>query len=149
MRCLAASVCWHGSDWIDSNFRGATDGQWHHLAIVYDNGLFQLYRDGQLDRSVAKIASYQNTTFGLNFGRFATANIGWPFGGSMDDLRRYNRALSGTEVGTLAKASPTIRALNVASLNPASGVSITVSPNDHQCPANGVTAFTAITPMAP
>jgi hypothetical protein len=97
---------WHGSDWIDSNFRGVSDGQWHHLAATYDGASFRLYRDGILDKTQTTVASYVNTIFPMNFGRFASGNVGWYFQGLMDDIQLYNRALSDSEIAVMASAAP-------------------------------------------
>jgi hypothetical protein len=97
---------WHGGDWIDSIFRGVTDGQFHHLAVTCDRASFRLYRDGQLDKIQASSANYANTTLPMNFGRFATGNVGWFYQGVMDDVRRYNRALTDAEISTLANPGP-------------------------------------------
>jgi hypothetical protein len=92
---------WNGGRWIDSNYRGMADGQWHHVAITYDGAAIRLYRDGLLDVTHPGATSYALTTWPLHFGRFATANIGWYFGGQMDDIRLYNRALAEIEISPL------------------------------------------------
>src|SRR5262249_44395093 len=71
----------NGASWNDSAFRNVNDGQWHHLAVTYDGATFRLYRDGLLDSAQSASVTYQNTGLPLNFGRFATANIGWFFQG--------------------------------------------------------------------
>jgi uncharacterized repeat protein (TIGR01451 family) len=90
-----------GSGWIDSNYRAVTDGQWHHLAVTFDGAAFRLYHNGVLDRTQSGSGSYQTTSGPLNLGRFATAGVGWYYQGQMDEVRRYNRALSGAEVAGL------------------------------------------------
>jgi hypothetical protein len=107
---------WNGNTWIDGNFRGVTDGQFHHLAVTYDGTNFRLYRDGQLDTTQSSSAGYANTALPLNFGRFATGNVGWFYQGVMDDIRRYNRALSTGEISSLASPVP---APALASASPA------------------------------
>jgi hypothetical protein len=74
--------------------------------VTYDGSTFRLYRDGQLDKTVTISATYANTTLPLNFGRFATGNVGWFYQGVMDDIRRYNRALDSSEINALANPSP-------------------------------------------
>jgi hypothetical protein len=137
---------WTGSDWIDGNFNGLTDGHWHHVAVTWDGTAFRLYRDGQLDKTQTANATYQASSYPLHFGRCVTAGINWYYQGCLDDIRRCNRALSSAEIAALAGAAPqptsTVRSLTVTSSNPNSGVAITVSPVDTNGLGNGTTFFT-------
>jgi lysophospholipase L1-like esterase len=92
---------WTGGAWIDSVGRGLTDGQWHHLAVTYEAGTFRLYRDGVLDRTQAATATYVDATPPWNIGRFLAGGVGWPFGGMLDEIRIYWRALAGSEINML------------------------------------------------
>jgi sialidase-1 len=93
---------WTGGAWIDSNWRSAADGQWHHLAVTFEAGVFRLYRDGMLDRTQNSGVSYVDSSLPWSFGRFIVGGIGWPYAGELDDARIYHRALTPGEVGTLA-----------------------------------------------
>jgi hypothetical protein len=92
---------WTGSAWLDSVGRGLTDGQWHHLAVTFEAGVFRLYRDGALDRTQSAAANYVDSSLPWTFGRFIVGNIGWPFLGQMDEARLYHRALSTAEISGL------------------------------------------------
>lgn len=73
------------------------DGQWHHIAGVYDGTQVYLYVDGVLDASIegsGKInANNANVLIGANAGDF------WRFWyGLIDDVRVYSYALSAEQV---------------------------------------------------
>ncbi len=81
-----------------------TEG-WHHVAILIDGaaGTLQLYQDGLL------VASGATTVLPKNLGNTTQNWLGRSqfeadpyFGGAMDDLRIYNRALSPGEIRYLA-----------------------------------------------
>ncbi len=73
------------------------DGQWHHVAVVYDGSRKLLYVDGQVaaQRNLTAAISTNNVAVRLGF------NTEYPTGqydGRIDDVRIYNRALSQAEV---------------------------------------------------
>jgi hypothetical protein len=87
------------------------DGQWHHVAYVYDQsdtGSIRIYIDGvssafQTNSVAWAWPSAQELEFGLSHDGF------WfGFNGALDDARIYNRMLSATEVGRIGVA-PTFR----------------------------------------
>gem|GEM_PF-1602956 len=89
------------------------DGQWHHVAAVLDNDNtpnvdeIQLYVDGQLETISAVKSQTINTadtskvTIGAYFGAIAPRY----FNGIIDEVRIYNRALSGEEIGLILTGS--------------------------------------------
>jgi hypothetical protein len=85
-----------------ANISNVLDGTWHHIAFVLDEGSMQGYKDGA--------PAVSNTyTHGGGFGNTAPLCIG--NGGAscntvfsdvdLDDVRIYNDALSGSEIGAL------------------------------------------------
>lgn len=102
------------------NLPGTTnvaDGQWHHVAAVYDGQTKRLYIDGQLDaqRTYSQSVSTNNIPVRLGF------NTEYPTGeynGLLDDVRMYNRALSQAEVANLMTPGEPPRATILA---PAAG----------------------------
>ena len=87
------------------------DGQWHHVAGVFDNGTLTIYIDGS--------AEDPNTSGGITFGtgltRYGFIGVGSEatvfnrdtgpeqyFDGDLDDVRIYSRALSHAEIANLA-----------------------------------------------
>jgi len=86
------------------------DGQWHHIAGVFDRGQVLIYIDGQVDASTRA-----GTVFGTGNPRFGFVGVGSEaatfdgdkapesyFEGEVDDVRLYTRALSAEEIGLLA-----------------------------------------------
>jgi hypothetical protein len=78
-------------------------GQWVHLAMTYDGGTgtITFYRNGQ--RAGVSTVSFSSrfTDLFLEIGTFPLAPQYW-FGGTLDDVRMYNRVLSSAEVAQLA-----------------------------------------------
>ncbi|MFC1635540.1 LamG domain-containing protein [Planctomycetota bacterium] len=86
------------------------DGQWHHVAGVYDNGTMTVYIDGDAEPS---------TTGGSTWGRWRDVRYGFigknseatefnspapggnPVDGDIDDLRIYHHALSQMDIRIL------------------------------------------------
>jgi glucose/arabinose dehydrogenase len=69
---------------------------WTHLAATFDGGTLRLYVNGGLVATRAVTGSMTASTAPLRIGGNAT--WGEWFGGLVDDLRIYNRALSATEI---------------------------------------------------
>lgn len=90
------------------------DGQWHHVAGVFDEGRAMIYVDGVLDSM---------TTTGKSFGngnrRYGFLGVGSKaddydgaktpssyFAGDMDDVRIYSRALTNNEIAQISFFGP-------------------------------------------
>lgn len=82
------------------------DGEWHHVAAVYDNGTASVYIDGVLDNQTT-----QGATFGTGITRFGFISAGSeattfngtntpfnPFNGDIDELRIWNVARSAAQI---------------------------------------------------
>jgi Concanavalin A-like lectin/glucanases superfamily/Ig-like domain CHU_C associated/SprB repeat len=82
------------------------DGEWHHIAGVYDNGIASVYIDGVLDNQ-----GTQGTTFGTGITRFGFLSAGSeatvfngtntpfnPFNGDMDEARIWNTARTQAQI---------------------------------------------------
>lgn len=87
------------------------DGKWHHAVGTYDaeTGNMRVYVDGVLDNEVQYTAGYQyvhswNNPFyiGRNPNN-STANSGYFFQGSIQDVRFYDHSLSAKEVKEISK----------------------------------------------
>ncbi|HRS70713.1 MAG TPA: LamG domain-containing protein, partial [Anaerohalosphaeraceae bacterium] len=94
--------------------RSVNDGQWHHVAAVLQEPAsgpasvqnLRLYIDGQLDAG-----TYTNPTVEINTGTDCSVRIGVMqkpdgalesfFGGQIDEVRIYDRALSESEIQSL------------------------------------------------
>lgn len=89
-----------GSSYADAWAAVATmkDGRWHQVALVYDGASIKLYMDGMLaaERSPAHSANSFDNGLPLTIGNLADSSLGW--GGAIDDVRLYSRALTATEL---------------------------------------------------
>ncbi len=103
---------------------------WYHVALVFDGSLpaaerATLYVNGVIDKTAAESsASVPNYASSLKVGVTHLSATTW-LDGSVDEVRFFQRALTGNEVGSLAGA-----------LNLAPVVSVGPAPS----PANGVAA---------
>ncbi len=101
----------NGDHWFEltgaSRMPNVTDGQWHHLAFVYDEttSAMKFFRDGVL-WSTQTWAGHGAIHFdhtkatGFYLGG-KTTDWGNAFNGSLDQVRMYNKALSDAEVISL------------------------------------------------
>lgn len=82
------------------------DGQWHHIAGIYDGANLYVYVDGNLDASVASTGQIANTGDPVFIGSNASmANR--EFKGLIDDVCIFNRALTADEIASLYTATAT------------------------------------------
>jgi hypothetical protein len=79
-------------------------GNWHHLAVAYDGdtGRAQVYLDGQLAQETLLKPAMLQTQYDLYMG--TRPPIGPYFKGRLDEVRIYNRVLTGPEIASLAQA---------------------------------------------
>jgi len=89
-----------------SGTRNVNDGQWHHVAGVYDGTNMFLYVDGTLDVSKPSTGLIAQNNMPVAIG----ANVNPPpgtsyfFNGSVDEVALYNRGLSATEIAAIFNA---------------------------------------------
>ena len=81
------------------------NGQWRHVAAMFDNGSLRVYIDGRLDNSVSGGSTFGTGTVRYGFiaanseaGSFNGEVGGNPFDGDIDDVRIYDRALTQAEI---------------------------------------------------
>ena len=87
---------------------GIGDGNWHHVAITYDqssNGVISIYIDGALDtQAISPGPWYWPTSDEIELGR--SHDSYWKiYNGQMDDFRIYNRILTASEISTIGTES--------------------------------------------
>jgi len=91
------------------SFTFPNDGNWHHIAITYNNGDVILYLDGHASSTLEtgfgelkKHSSKQSfgNSMGDAFGEGQNKNY---YNGLMDDIRHYNSVLSPQDVLSLSK----------------------------------------------
>ncbi len=99
------------------NLAGRTrvnDGQWHHVAGVFDNGRATVYVDGVVDATMTRGKGFGtgNKRYGfLGVGSKADKYDGTTesktyFAGDLDDVRIYSRALTTAEIELLSFFGP-------------------------------------------
>ncbi len=102
-----------GSIWEAVEFDVTLAGTgWHHIAYTYDDAanVHRLYLDGALVATGTTTASISYTRGADSFiGKHGNAGTSMDFTGQIDDARIYNRALSGTEIATLAASNSNIQ----------------------------------------
>jgi PKD repeat protein len=92
----------------NSGSRGTTvinDNEWHHLVAVWSSPALKMYVDG-IEQQATIVAPWPSSlatvlTGGANIGRLNGLS-GYDFNGLIDEVKIFNRALSSTEVATLA-----------------------------------------------
>ena len=72
---------------------------WYHVVGTYDGGQTRLYLNGVQESSAAKTGLMADNGVNVQIGRYINDQY---FGGSIDDARVYDRALSAAEVAALA-----------------------------------------------
>jgi hypothetical protein len=97
------------SAWVGSD-RPVGDGQWHHVAGVFDGQSMRLYVDGVQKQQKAKkagplLTSHWDLCIGNSVVEYAGEFLG--FDGLIDEVRIYNRALSANEIAKLATGTQT------------------------------------------
>ena len=113
------------------------DLEWHHLAATYDGTTASWYGDGVLIASEAAPPAL-NTPDNVHVGkRFDNANY---FPGLVDDVRIYDRALTGVQIATVMRINLAL-AWSPRPMHGATGVSrtpiLTWKPGNYAPPANG------------
>jgi len=96
----------------DLDVNVSVDNDWHHWAVTFDIGdkSQRVYRDGVL-LGIRQASSNLLSSGPLYFGkRFDNAGY---FGGDLDDLRVYCRALPGDEIAELAAGGGAVRSWSV------------------------------------
>ena len=87
--------------------RNVNDGQWHHVAGVYDGANMFLYVDGTLDVSQPATGSIAQNSAPLRIGANASDGedgTGYYFNGLIDEVSIYNRALTASEIQAIYTA---------------------------------------------
>lgn len=79
-----------------------TDFEWHHIAVTYDGFTAYFYLDGTLDSSSPYGVSFNSQ----NGGNYSIGSRGASefFKGLIDEIRVYDRALSGAEIQAIFAA---------------------------------------------
>jgi hypothetical protein len=94
-----------GGGWPEVYSGDVNDGNWHHIAGVYDGAQLHLYQDGDSVGSKAVHGRINRNWSRVLIGENGqAANRFW--NGLIDDVRLYNRPLAAEEIGVLAERQP-------------------------------------------
>ena len=89
------------SDNVGCSVSGYFLNNWTHVAFVYGEDYARLYVNGQLEDEKENIPNFSGMNVkDLYIGKFRDS--WYPFSGLIDEVRIYNRALTGSEIKTLA-----------------------------------------------
>lgn len=100
--------CWvreywpEGSRSISAQWDNGTDGHWHHYALTRRGTTIRLYQDGQLavtDTDAHNALGLAPASQSLTLGRAPVGGQHCP--GAFDELRLYDRGLSGALLGSI------------------------------------------------
>jgi hypothetical protein len=83
--------------------QNVNDGQWHHVAAVYDGTNKYIYVDGVLDATVPATGTIAQNSYPVCIGENGEA-LGHLWNGLIDEASIYNRALSALEIQTIYAA---------------------------------------------
>ncbi|WP_435522854.1 LamG domain-containing protein [Chryseobacterium indoltheticum] len=80
-----------------------SDGNWHHIAVTYDNSLstnkYKLYVDGnQIHKVTLVLLTNTVSLTNMIIGRRINPSFGGFFNGSIDEVRVWDKALTLTEI---------------------------------------------------
>lgn len=96
------SGAFHGStaNWNAGLNYSLPDGPspWIHMVYTFDGNRMSVYKNGQLEAGQTGRVLGPKSTAPIMIGKL---NFGFPFVGSLDDVRFYNRALSDAEIAAL------------------------------------------------
>ena len=94
-----------GGGWPEVYSENVNDGNWHHIAGVYDGSKLAMYQDGRDVDSKSLAGSINSNWSRVLIGENRQApNRFW--NGLIDEVRIYRRALTAEEISILAGAEP-------------------------------------------
>lgn len=98
-------VVWQSDGTTHNGVAGPTISlnTWIFFAGSYDGNTLSFYKDGSLVGTTSSPGTIGTPTTTLKIGRMGVSSAGW-FGGSIDDVRVYNRVLTASEIATLYNA---------------------------------------------
>lgn len=126
-----------GQDTLSSNTTLSL-GAWHHVAIVRSGSNRSIYLDGVLSAgptAQSRLPSLSGDSFTIGTGDESFPTDA-PFDGVIDEVRIYNRALSGSEISSLANTTtntdttkPTVTLTAPTTFTTVAGIPVFVSAN--------------------
>ncbi len=103
-------------------------GTWHHVAAVRNNGTISLYIDGAFRLSATEGTTAPTYPINMQAGAMCYASFSPPrynpFGGKIDEIRVYNRALSAAEIIVLAPFSLPLKMGDFTAVKKSAGIQL-------------------------
>jgi outer membrane protein assembly factor BamB len=103
------SVYWStsgsGPGWTSADTTPVTDGQWHHIAVVFDQGAITFYKDGIATADQLRVDSRQQAAGTLQLGAGFGSTTG--FIGQLYDARVWSVTRTAQQVSTGRWTAPT------------------------------------------
>ncbi|MBN1359469.1 MAG: hypothetical protein JW993_02705 [Sedimentisphaerales bacterium] len=96
-----------GGGWPEVYSGDVNDGDWHHIAGVYDGSMLTMYQDGSRVESKSVRGSINRNWSRVLIGENGQAPKRF-WNGFIDDVRLYNRSLTTDQIGALALSEPPI-----------------------------------------
>jgi hypothetical protein len=127
-----------GGDTTLASSVNINDGTWHHVAATRDNitGALAVYVDGVLRGSGTGPAGSRTFPPGLRIGCLQTGNNF--LNGMIDDVRLYDRILTGGEIAAFVNTMPQLAAISDHTVNVGQMVEFTASGTDGDQPPQGL-----------
>jgi Concanavalin A-like lectin/glucanases superfamily/Secretion system C-terminal sorting domain len=103
-------------------------GTWHHATAVRNNGTISLYVDGILRLSATEGTTAPSYPINMQAGAMCYGGFNPPrynpFGGKIDELRIYNRALTAAEILILASVTLPVKLTSFTAVNSNSNIKL-------------------------
>jgi hypothetical protein len=133
-----------GGDTTLTSSVNINDGAWHHVAATRNNttGAMAVYVDGIQRGSGTGATGSRTFSPGLRIGSLQTGNNF--LNGTLDDVRLYDRVLTGSEVAAFVNTPPVLAAIGNSTVNVGQTVEFTASAVDGDRPPQGLT-YTLLT----
>ena len=90
--------------WTSADTTPVTDGRWHHIAVVFDQGAITFYKDGVATADQLTVGSTQQAAGDLQLGAGFGATTG--FVGQMYDVQVWSVARSAQEIAMFRWTPP-------------------------------------------
>ncbi|MBU4298720.1 LamG domain-containing protein, partial [Patescibacteria group bacterium] len=74
------------------------DGSWHHIVAVRLSGTLSIYNNGVSNHASDTTTAEYSTSNNLLIGKGDWSEVSYPFNGTIDEVRIYNRALTAMEI---------------------------------------------------
>lgn len=115
-KIISNNILYHQLQTINGNLRvcvtsctaGTTlvnDGNWHFVVVVGDGTSVRAYLDGSTTPEITQTAGSTDMTGTFSIGKTGNGVGAYPFTGTLDEVRLYNRALSQSDISALYRSS--------------------------------------------